>query len=148
MTVQLRKRITFPGSTCKRPKLLPTVAVLVDIQYIFNVMPRRKKQRRCRKFEGSEVFKPAGTPLSQLPVTEVELDELEAMRLCDKEGLDQTEAAEEMNISRGTLQRLLYSGRQKVVDSFINTKAITFQAGPHIRERETDRGRGRRDSNR
>ncbi|MBS3791343.1 DUF134 domain-containing protein [Candidatus Bipolaricaulota bacterium] len=99
-------------------------------------MPRRKKMRRCRKFEGSEVFKPAGAPLSQLPITEVELDELEAMRLCDKEGMDQTEAAEEMGVSRGTLQRLLYSGRRKIVDSFINTKAITFQTGPHIRERE------------
>ena len=93
--------------------------------------------RRCRKFEGSEVFKPAGTPLSQLQVTEVELDELEAMRLCDMEGLDQTEAAEEMEVSRGTLQRLLYSGRKKIVDSFVNTKAISFQTGPHIRERET-----------
>ena len=92
--------------------------------------------RHCRKFRGSEVFKPAGTPMNQLPMTEVELDELEAMRLCDKEGMDQTEAAEEMNISRGTLQRLLYSGRKKVVDSFINTKAITFQTGPHIEERE------------
>ena len=92
--------------------------------------------RRCRKFEGSEVFKPAGTPVSQLPVTEVELDELEAMRLCDKEGLDQTEAAEKMGISRGTLQRLLYAGRKKVIDSFINTKAISFQTGPHIREQD------------
>ena len=118
------------------------------IQYILNVMPRRKKQRRCRKFEGSEVFKPAGIPLNQLPVAEVELDELEAMRLCDKEGLDQTEAAEEMDISRGTLQRLLYSGRRKIVDCFVNTKAITFQAGPHIREREKDRRKGPRNSNR
>jgi predicted DNA-binding protein (UPF0251 family) len=101
-------------------------------------MPRRKKSRRCRKFEGSEVFKPAGTPMSQLPLTEVELDELEAMRLCDKEEMNQTEAAEEMNISRGTLQRLLYSGRKKIVDSFINTKAISFQAGPHIQERERE----------
>jgi len=74
--------------------------------------------------------------MNQLPLTEVDLDELEAMRLCDKEGLNQTEAAEEMNISRGTLQRLLYSGRKKIVDSFINTKAISFQAGPHIQERE------------
>ncbi|MFP4136126.1 MAG: DUF134 domain-containing protein [Candidatus Acetothermia bacterium] len=99
-------------------------------------MPRRKKARRCRKFEGSEVFKPAGVPMNQLPLTEVELDELEAMRLCDKEGLNQSKAAEKMDISRGTLQRLLYSGRRKVVDSFINTKAISFQAGPHIEERE------------
>ncbi len=76
--------------------------------------------------------------MNQLPMTEVELDELEAMRLCDKEGMNQSEAAEKMDISRGTLQRLLYSGRRKVVDSFINTKAISFQAGPHIQERETE----------
>lgn len=76
--------------------------------------------------------------MNQLPMTEVELDELEAMRLCDKEGMNQSEAAEKMDISRGTLQRLLYSGRRKVVDSFINTKAISFQAGPHIQEKEKE----------
>lgn len=94
------------------------------------------------------MFKPAGIPMNQLSMTEVELDELEAMRLCDKEGMNQTEAAGKMEISRGTLQRLLYSGRRKVVDSFINTKAISFQAGPHIQEREAENRRDRHGSER
>jgi predicted DNA-binding protein (UPF0251 family) len=47
------------------------------------------------------------------------LDEFEAMRLCDLEGLSQIEAGERMQISRGTVQRLLESGRRKVVQALL-----------------------------
>lgn len=106
-------------------------------------MPRNKKLRECQKFEGPSLYKPVGLPLNQLPVTGVELDELEAMRLCDREGLDQSQAAERMKVSRGTIQRLLYSGRKKIVDSLLNSKAISIETGPHIKERERGRGFGR-----
>lgn len=110
-------------------------------------MPRHKKPRYTRRFEGPSVFKPAGEPFSQLEAVNLQLDELEAMRLCDKEGLDQTEAAERMKISRGTLQRLLYSGREKVVDALVNAKGLTIEGAPHIRERGRGRGRRRRGRN-
>ena len=45
----------------------------------------------------------------------LEVDELEALRLCDLEGLDQSGAGERMGVSRGTVQRLLKSGRKTVV---------------------------------
>lgn len=99
-------------------------------------MPRRKKPRRCKPFKGATAYKPAGVPMSELTRTTLELDELEAMRLCDKRGLDQTEAAEKMNISRGTLQRLLYSGREKIIDSLINSTALIVNKGSHIIHRE------------
>jgi len=116
-------------------------------------MPRNKKPRECRKFDGPKTYKPAGLPLNQLPITTLDLDELEAMRLCDGEGLDQTEAAERMNVSRGTVQRLLYSARKKIVDSMLNSRAISIETGPHIKEfegprgRRRGRGRGRRSRN-
>src|SRR6056297_1482691 len=103
-------------------------------------MPRNKKPRECKKFEGPKLYKPAGLPLSQLSVTGIDLDELEAMRLCDHEGLDQSEAAERMKVSRGTIQRLLYSGRKKIVDSLLNSRAISIETGPHIKELERGRG--------
>jgi len=98
-------------------------------------VPRPKKPRYCTPFSGYNLFKPAGVPLFQLPITELALDELEAMRLCDLEGLDQEEAAALMNVSRATVQRLLHSGRRKLVDALINAKAIALVGGDHIMPR-------------
>lgn len=52
------------------------------------------------------------------------MDEFEAMRLCDLEELDQTAAGGRMGVSRGTVQRLLTSGRHKLMEALVNTKAI------------------------
>ncbi|MFP4589814.1 MAG: DUF134 domain-containing protein [Candidatus Acetothermia bacterium] len=106
-------------------------------------MPRRKKTRYCRPFDGPRAYKPAGVPMNQLSTNQLALDEMEAMRLCDQEDLDQEQAAEMMNISRGTLQRLLYSGRKKTVDALINGKALSISDGSHIVQREHGRHRRR-----
>jgi len=62
----------------------------------------------------------AGEPIYIMP------DELEALRLVYLENLTQEEAAKIMNISRGTLWRLLESGRRKVVQALIEKRAITI----------------------
>ncbi len=95
-------------------------------------MGRQKKPRYCRAFGGGNLFKPAGIPLSQLEVVEVALDELEAVRLCDFEGREQEEAAAEMGISRGTIQRLLYAGRRKLIDAVIHGKALAVAESEHV----------------
>jgi len=113
-------------------------------------MGRQKKPRYCAQFSGFNLFKPSGIPLSQIEIAEVALDELEAMRLCDFEGHDQQQAAQEMGISRGTIQRLLYSGRRKVIDALMHGKALAVQESAHVvirppgpRRRGPGRGRGR-----
>lgn len=110
-------------------------------------MPRKKKKRYCKKYRGAEVYKPAGVPMAKLPVNELDLDELEAMRLCDGEELEQSEAAERMNVSRGTIQRLLYSGRKKVIDSLVNSEALSVEKKPHTVQNQSPRGRKRRRGN-
>ncbi len=105
-------------------------------------MGRHKKTRYCQEFRGHNLFKPAGIPLSQLEVVEIALDELEAMRLCDLEGHDQAQAADEMEISRGTIQRLVYSARRKLVDAVLNGKALTIEEAEHVVVR-CRRGHGR-----
>jgi predicted DNA-binding protein (UPF0251 family) len=107
-------------------------------------MGRQKKPRYCREFAGFNLFKPSGIPLSQLEIVEIALDELEAMQLCDFESRDQEEAAKEMGISRGTLQRLLYSGRKKLIDALMHGKAVTVQEVDHVRIRTPGMGHGRR----
>ncbi|MGB2982828.1 MAG: DUF134 domain-containing protein [Candidatus Bipolaricaulia bacterium] len=108
-------------------------------------MPRPKKPRYCRRFGSFNLFKPAGIPLSQTEIVEVGLDELEALALCDFEGLHQEQAAEAMDVSRGTVQRLLQTGRQRVVDAIIHGKALAIQESEHVHirpSRPTGRGRG------
>lgn len=55
--------------------------------------PFMKKQRFCRPFNGVQFFKPRGVPLSGLEINILELDELEAIHLCDYECLSQIDAA-------------------------------------------------------
>ncbi len=108
-------------------------------------MGRQKKPRYCREFSGYNLFKPSGVPLAQLEIVEIALDELEAMRWCDFEGHDQETAAAEMGISRGTVQRLLYSGRRKLVDAVVHGKALVIAEADHVLIRRPGRhGRGRR----
>lgn len=57
------------------------------------------------------------------------LDELEALRLSDLEGLYQEAAAERMGVSRATLGRVLARARSAVADALINGKALVFRAG-------------------
>jgi len=94
--------------------------------------PRPRKWRFCRPFSGVAFYKPRGVPLSALEVIELGQDELEAMRLCDCEGLEQEEAAQRMNVSRGTVQRLVYSGRKKMLETVLNNKALRVVGGEHI----------------
>ena len=90
-------------------------------------LPRCKKQRCCRRFGDEIVYKPIARPCKELQETVIELDEFEAMRLCDLEECDQITAGERMGVSRGTIQRLLSSGRKKLIEAFINSSIIRIQ---------------------
>jgi predicted DNA-binding protein (UPF0251 family) len=94
--------------------------------------PRRRKWRYCHPFTGDTFYKPQAVPLSALDILTLGHDEIEAMRLCDHEELDQEAAAKRMNISRGTVQRLLYSGRKKMVEAITQSKALQIEGGEHI----------------
>lgn len=94
--------------------------------------PRPRRGRFCQPFTGDAFYKPRAIPLSELEILDLGQDELEAMRLCDHEGLEQEEAAKKMNVSRGTVQRLLYSGRKKTVEALISSKALRIEGGEHI----------------
>ncbi|MCI0469160.1 MAG: DUF134 domain-containing protein [Nitrospirae bacterium] len=71
-----------------------------------------------------QIFKPAGVPTNHLKCVNIFQDELEAMRLCDLMGLTQEEAGEKMQISRGTVQRLLSSARKKLTFAITDARAI------------------------
>jgi predicted DNA-binding protein (UPF0251 family) len=64
------------------------------------------------------------------------LDELEAVRLADLQGLYQEEAAKSMNISRQTFGNIIGSAHKKIADSLLNGKALRISGG---RVKRTDR---------
>jgi len=74
-------------------------------------------------------FKPAGIPLARLQEVCLSIEEAEAIRLKDLEGLEQEECARRMNISRTTFARVLSSARQKIADVLLSGKAIRIEGG-------------------
>ena len=58
------------------------------------------------------------------------VDEFEAIRLTDLEGLYHAQAAEKMNISRQTIGRILESAHKKIADALVNGKALLIKGGP------------------
>ncbi|HPO48776.1 MAG TPA: DUF134 domain-containing protein [Spirochaetota bacterium] len=87
-------------------------------------MPRCRKRRRCRRLNSEIIFKPRGIPFDHLEIIEINIDEFEAIRLCDFDKLSQIEAAEKMSVSRGTIQRLLETGRYKIIEALLNNKIL------------------------
>ncbi len=63
------------------------------------------------------------------------LDEFEAMRLGDLEGLYQEAAAEQMKVSRPTFSRIIDSAHRKVADALVHGKALRIEGGPVKLER-------------
>ena len=57
-------------------------------------------------------------------------EELEAIKLKDYDGLEQTEAAKKMNTSQSTFQRILASARKKIVESVVEGKALRISGQP------------------
>ncbi len=91
-------------------------------------MPRQKKCRKVSYIPSNLVFLP-GENQKDIEEVVISFVEVESIRLADVEGLDQTAAAEKMHISRGTYQRIINSGREKLADALINGKKIQIAGG-------------------
>ena len=61
---------------------------------------------------------------------QIEPAELEAIRLTDLENLNQEQAGERMGVSRGTIWRLLQSGRAKIALALIEGRKIEIREPP------------------
>ncbi len=77
------------------------------------------------------LFKPAGVPTRELEHLRLGVDELEAIRLVDLEGLTHAQAAEAMGVSRQTVGRVLARGRARVADALVGGKAILIGGGQY-----------------
>jgi len=92
-------------------------------------MGRQPLWRRVDSLPQVTYFKPAGVPLSNLEEVRLSVEEAEAIRLKDIEGLEQDGCAQKMKVSRSTFARILLSARQKMADALLNGKAIRIEGG-------------------
>jgi predicted DNA-binding protein (UPF0251 family) len=90
---------------------------------------RPKKVRYVKCAPGERCFKPMCKPLSKLKGACLTLDEFEAVRLADLEGLRQIDAARRLKISRPTFSRIVASAHKKIADALVNIKTIRIEGG-------------------
>jgi predicted DNA-binding protein (UPF0251 family) len=94
-------------------------------------MPRPRHCRRVCFEPGITYFKPAGVPMTELEEVNLTVDEFEAIRLKDVDGLEQEQCAQQMNISQPTFHRLYLDARRKIADVIVNGKALKIEGGPY-----------------
>lgn len=75
----------------------------------------------------AKIFSPQGCNNVDFETIELSAEEVESLNLKNLQGLDQVEAAQKMNTSQSTFQRILNSAYRKVSDALINGKEIKIQ---------------------
>jgi len=92
-------------------------------------MPRPAKPRWINFDPPNVSFMPQPVPLPAADGVILGIDELEALRLADLEGLSHEEAARAMKVSRATFGRIVTRARGKVADALVFGKGIGFEGG-------------------
>lgn len=100
-------------------------------------MPRPVKWRKVEFIPKETYFLPCShgkcSRFAEIGEIQLKVEELEAMRLKDIEGLNQEECAERMEISRQTFQNIIDEARKKVAQALIEGKAISVGGGHYTR---------------
>ncbi|MGC7870024.1 DUF134 domain-containing protein [Desulfosporosinus sp. SYSU MS00001] len=100
-------------------------------------MPRPVKWRRVEYIPENKFFAPCPkgkcSCLEGIEEVQLKIEELEAMRLKDLEGLSQEECAARMQISRQTFQNIIDEARRKVVRALMEDRAIKIGGGHYTK---------------
>ncbi|MGQ4910972.1 MAG: DUF134 domain-containing protein [Candidatus Thorarchaeota archaeon] len=95
-------------------------------------MPRKKRRRTVTKEPPVSVYKPAGIPAKDLEEILVSIDEFEAIKLADFEGLSQRDASAVMGVSQPTFNRILSAGRSKVAEGLVQGCVLRIEGGRYM----------------
>mgnify|MGYP001546486863 CR=1 FL=1 len=108
-------------------------------------MPRPKRPRRIASQPLVREFRPKGIQAGEEVL--LSLEEYEAVRLIDYDGLDQSQAAKIMDVSRQTVGRILRAGRFKLATALVRALPLKVSGGCYRYRRgdqgPSGRGRGR-----
>ena len=93
-------------------------------------MSRPKKCRRVCDFPQTLAFSPEGQnePMEAVILT---VEEYEAIRLMDKEGLSQEQASERMQVARTTVQQIYAEARKKLADVLVDGLPLRIEGGDY-----------------
>lgn len=97
-------------------------------------MARPKKCRCIESRPNATYFKPRGIPLIELEEVCISLDEFEALRLADYEGLYHKDSAVNMKISRPTFSRILNEAHRKIAECLLKGKALRIEVDNQNKE--------------
>ena len=92
-------------------------------------MSRPKQDRKISNPPLMQGFKPFGIPRRMLSQVSLLYDEYEAIRLLDYEGMNQDQAAVQMNVSRPTLTRIYENARKTIAQALVEGKMIMIEGG-------------------
>jgi len=95
-------------------------------------VPKPKKNRFVEQPPAVTYYKPQGIPLYQLEQVVLNVDEFEAIRLVDYEGLHLENAARQLNVSRATCARIIDSAHRKIGTAFTHGHAIRIEGGSFV----------------
>ena len=84
----------------------------------------REDEKNCAEYRG---FTPDG--LASGDAIDMTVDELEVLRLCDLEGLNQEAVAQQMGIARATVAAICSRAHRKVANALVNGRAIVIEGG-------------------
>jgi predicted DNA-binding protein (UPF0251 family)/predicted Fe-Mo cluster-binding NifX family protein len=102
------------------------------------LMPRPTVERIVASAIVNRGFRPSGARAAADEVV-LALDEAEALRLADLEGLYQRAAAQRMGVSRQTFGRIIESARRKTADALLNGKKLRIAGGVVSVQKESPR---------
>ncbi len=93
-------------------------------------MPRPKQCRCVAALPGVTCFRPEGISPEETEEACLQLDEMEALRLADMEGLSASDAALFMGVSRHTFGRILARARRIAATVLCRGQALRIEGGP------------------
>lgn len=93
-------------------------------------MPRPKKCRKVCSLPENPAFVPLNGGADKAPVI-LAVDEYEAVRLIDKEGLSQEECGAYMHVARTSVQLIYASARRKIAEALVDGLPLKIEGGDY-----------------
>jgi len=105
-------------------------------------MPRPRKWRKVCCLPESNLYGPLNGSDIENEIIIMTVEEYEAIRLIDLEGLTQEECAEKMQVARATVQNIYKYARSKLAESLVNGNLLKIEGGDYKLYNESERMNG------
>ena len=105
-------------------------------------MPRPRKWRKVCCLPESNLYGPLNRSDIENEIIMMTVEEYEAIRLIDLEGMTQEECAEKMQVARATVQNIYKDARSKIAESLVNGNLLKIEGGDYQLYSESERMHG------